>query len=144
LTGAVALPLTGGLPAVGFSTQGAGALVGNAVVGGATGAANTQFNNLYYDEATSLSDAAKLGGFFGGLGSIAGIGASRVLSITLSNSAKIPLQGPAVPFAAQGTLNPLPSQIGNSMSNTIGAVPAFIPLANGNSTPATGTEEKKK
>ena len=131
VTGAIALPLAAMLPAVSMSASGAAGLVGNAAVGGATGATNTFFNNGYYDEATRLDAAFGFGAIFGGLGSAVGSFVGKATSNFLSSSARIPSSGPVPPIPARGTLNPLPQQIGDTLSNTIGAIPAFIPLDNG-------------
>lgn len=145
VTGAVALPLAGQLPAAGMSTvTGAKALAGNAAIGGTTGATNTQFNNVYYDEATSLYSAFGLGALLGGAGSVVGSWVAGQVGAYLPKAASIPAHGTVAPFAAQGTLNPMPSKIGNSVSNTIGAVPAFIPLDNGKNPSVTYTQEQSK
>jgi hypothetical protein len=144
VTGAVALPLAGQLPAVGMSAQGAASLLGNAAVGGVTGAANTLFNNIYFDEATKLQDAAGLGALFGAGGSVLGSYAGQYLSKVLPKTPNIPIQGAVVPFVAQGGLNTMPSKVANTISNSIGAIPAFIPLDNGKGTAATNDQEKSK
>jgi hypothetical protein len=100
-------------------------------VGGATAAANTAFNNAVYKDATSLYDAGMLGAGFSAIGTVLGAGANRFLSTTLPNVPYIPVTGPAGPFSAQGTLNRNPSRAGNTLSNTIGAIPAFITLDSG-------------
>jgi filamentous hemagglutinin family protein len=139
VTGAVVLPLTSMLPAVSLSGAGAASLSGNAVAGGATAVVNTQFNNIYYDEVTSLSTAGGLGAIFGLGGSVLGTWANNVGATLFSNTARIPATGSVGPIPAQGILNPLPAQIGNTVSNTIGAIPAFIPLDNGAAAPNANT-----
>jgi hypothetical protein len=143
VTGAIALPLAAMLPAVGVSASGLGGLAGNAAAGGVTGATNTFFNNGYYDEATRLEDAAGLGALFGAGGSILGSVTSKYLSKALPNTPSIPIQGATAPIAAQGSLNPLPAKAANTISNAIGAFPAFIPLDNGKGAPVVNDQRSQ-
>jgi hypothetical protein len=125
------------------SASGFTGLAGNAVVGGATAVTNTQFNNVQYGEETKLYEAGGLGAGFGAVGAAAGAAIKHVVTAVVSNIPRIPMVGVVGPISAQGSLNPLPSQIGNTVSNTIGTIPAFIPLDNGLHTSITIMEVKK-
>jgi hypothetical protein len=120
------------LPAVGMSAKGAASIAGGAAVGGVTAATDTLFNNIYYDEATSLRDAGVQGAMFGAFGHSFGSITEQSLRKVLPNTPYIPMYGPVPPFSVdKGADNPLPAQIGNRISNTIGVAPSFIPSDNG-------------
>ena len=114
LTGAAALPLAAGRNFV----------VGAAVGAGAAGL-NTSFNNYNYGEATTVVGAMGLGALFGGLGTVIGGWTSNFLSFT----PKIPASGTTPTFPVTPLIGaPYANQIGNTVSNTIGGTPSFIPL----------------
>ena len=113
-TGGVALPLTAGR----------GVLTG--VIGGAGAAgANTNFNNWMYNENTNVWIATGIGGAAGGLGT--GIG--NWVTNRISYTPNIPITGniPRIPIVPPFGATYAP-QIGNGVSDTIGGIPAFIPL----------------
>ena len=114
VTGAVALPLAAGRTAI-----------TSAVIGAGTAGLNTTFNNAYYDEFTSTLEAMRLGGIFGGVGTFVGAGISNFLRFT----PKIPLAGATPTFSVAPRIGaPYASPIGNTVSNTTGGIPSFIPL----------------
>jgi hypothetical protein len=79
VTAAIALPLEGILAAVGMSAKGAASIAGGAAVGGVTAATDALFNNIYYDEATSLLDAGVQGAMFGAFGHSFGRATGKLL-----------------------------------------------------------------
>jgi hypothetical protein len=115
LTGGIALPLTAGR----------GVLVGATAGSGAAGA-NTTFNNWMYDENTSIWRAAGIGGIFG----VAGTGIGSWVTNRVTYTPVIPISGSVPRIPALPPIGaPYAPQIGNGASNTIGAVPSFIPLS---------------
>ena len=112
-------------------------------VGGVTSVVNTQFNNVYYDESTNLNSSFLWGAGFGALGPVSGRIVGSFADAVLPNVPRIPISGAVSPFAAQGSLNPWPSQLGNTVSNLVGAGPAFVELDNGSNKPVIQTGETK-
>ena len=86
---------------------------------------NTTFNNAYYGEDTSIFAASGLGGLFGSFGTGLGNATSNYLNFT----PKIPISGSTPIFRPTPSWgSPYATPIGNTVSNTIGGVPSFIPL----------------
>jgi len=131
VTGAYAFTLAKALPAITTFGTGLSNIGGSGFIGGVTAVGNTTFNNQVYREETSLYDAGKLGAGFAGAGSVVGASLSRLLGSSLPNIAHIPVTGTPGFIPSQGKLNTFPNRFGNAVSNTIGAVPAFVPLDNG-------------
>ena len=114
VTGAAALTLA----------VGGGYRLGAAAGAGAAGL-NTTFNNAYYDESTNIWIAAGLGGVFGAAGTGLGSAATNYLNFT----PRIPISGSTPVFRATPSWgSPYAVPIGNTVSNTIGGIPSFIPL----------------
>jgi hypothetical protein len=120
LTGAAGLPLAlrGGV----YTTAATGA----AVVG-----ANTTFNNFYYGENTNVWFAAGLGAVASVAGPYAGRYVGSAVAPWVTNAPRIPMTGAAY-IPIQSRWPTMPGYIGAATGNTVGNLPSFIPLNNGN------------
>ena len=130
VTGAVVLPLGAALPAIAFTGASAASttvnVISNSAIGGATAVVDTQFNNNFFNEDTSLIQAGGVGAIAGAAGPIVGAGVRIIGGTLLPNVPRIPITGSVTPFPSQGSLNPLPSQLGNTVNNAIGTIPSFV------------------
>jgi len=120
MTGAVAFPLSGS------------SILGDAVLGGLSNATNTAMTNSLYDKNDSLAAAAVLGAGFSGFGAYVGGKAVNYASEYLPTNISATYIDQSIPIFQQtinlGIPNPYPNLIGAGVSNTIGAIPSFVPL----------------
>ncbi len=105
------------------------------VAGAAIAATNTSFNNFYYGEDTPVYLAAGLGTVFSviapPIGQTVTGGANRLLGNPMMY---IPASGPVQPMQIYRNASfwaAVPGYAGTTTAQTVGSVPAFIPLDNG-------------
>jgi len=122
ITGAFALPLGGS------------SIVGDAILGGMTGAINTAATNNMYDRNDSVVLTATMGSVFGSLGYLAGNAAHSIAASRLPTNIGATYVNPSLPLFQQtidfGRLNPYPNYIGQGVGGVVGGLPSIIPLAN--------------
>jgi hypothetical protein len=107
------------------------------VTGATVAATNTSFNNWYFNEDTNVYLAAGLGAIFSGIAPPAGNLASNTTNRLLGNPMRyIPASGPVPPMRIYRNADfwaAVPRHAGTATSQTVGSLPAFIPLDNGKS-----------
>ena len=100
--------------------------IGNVLLGGAGGAVNTVFNNVYYGENSSSIFDGAVGGFFGGTGyvvsSLATLGLRQVTYPFVYTNLN-----PKVPAIFQGSPNPTPVIGGATVGSLLQGGASFVP-----------------
>ena len=79
----------------------------------------------FQNDHTSTLEAMRFGAIFGGTGALVG----AVIPVLLRAMPKIPPYGTPPTFPVAPRIDaPYATQLGNTVSNTIGGTPSFIPL----------------
>jgi filamentous hemagglutinin len=100
--------------------------MGNVLLGGATGVANSIFNNTYYGESNSTLYAGGVGALAGAGGYLTGLATTQGLA-QITRPFVYPNLDPKVPALLQGIRNPFPGFGGAMAGSVTQGASSFVP-----------------